>query len=688
MIGVHRNLTALLLTACLTGTAAAQDPWADHRVPSEWQGHRHTPSPTDWRQLAVYQVMTDRFSNGDHRNDRAHTFSTDFNANPGDHPQEGWRRTIGGDFKGLTEHLDYIKSLGFDIVWISAPLLGTEPNGYAPTTYGILDSKLGTVAEFRRLIDEAHARGMYVIVDCVANHFANWFNDHGSFGSNGYGQLSYRWPGSREYGSAFGDPLGPNDFHNYGWVNDWNDGYQLERGELVGLDDLKTETAWVRGYVIEKWSNVIKAFDIDGFRVDAIKHVRVQDMALMTEAWRRVAASVGKQNFYMFGEAYSGSHGAVGYYTGDKAGTGKKIMNGMMDYVMFLDGVPGRLFNDRWNLKRWIEGMNGGAYDMGQGDGVGRWDFGNMNLHFADNHDQPRFLSTVGDWDQMASVTALMTMIEGVGSLYYGSEQAFNTGGKNGVGAYPAMFDHPFQSGNANGDRLDMTYWLYKRIAKIMRARRRIGVALGYGTDVQDPQNGIFAFKRGGDALVAINGTGGQQTANLHFGGGTFVDLVSGATVQGARASVTLPKYGVAVFVKGASTGDLEPLVESVSPGHAQTSGDAEIKLVFDRDMDPSSTAAAASVYPSAGGRWSVSGNTLTYTGGTFHAGWRYTVRVDRSARGTNGKALYGGFVSRFWSTGASSRPAVASPVVGGNQVTFRYSGGSSVGSQSSSVRL
>ena len=77
------------------------------------------------------------------------------------------------------------------------------------------------------------------------------------------------------------------------------------------LDDLKTETDWVRNYVIEKWTNVIKAFDIDGFRVDAIKHVRVGDMATMTDAWRRAAASVGKQNFYMFGEAYSASHGAT-----------------------------------------------------------------------------------------------------------------------------------------------------------------------------------------------------------------------------------------------------------------------------------------------------------------------------------------------------------------------------------------
>lgn len=659
--------------------ARAQDPWGAHRVPADWPGHGYTPSPGDWRRLAVYQVMTDRFYNGDPGNDRAHGFSTPFDAPGHEHPQEGWRRTIGGDFAGLTQHLDYIKSLGFDVVWISSPMLGTEPNGYAPTTYSILDPKLGTLAELRHLVNEAHARGMYVIVDCVANHFANWFHDHQGFNGYGYGPLNYRWPGQREYGWMFGDPLGPNDFHNHGWVNDWNDGGQLEVGELVGLDDLRTETDWVRNYVIERWANLIRATDVDGFRVDAIKHVRPGDMGLMCEAWRAAAASVGKQNFYMFGEAYSGSHDAVGYYTGHRAGTGHRLMNGMMDYVMFLDGVPWRLFNDRWGLKRWIDGMNNGAYDMGQGDGVHRWDYGNLNLHFADNHDQPRFLSTVGDWGQMSAVAALLTTIEGVGSLYYGSEQAFNTGGKNGVGAYPAMFDHPFQEGNSAGDRFDMTSWLYKRIARIMRARRRIGAGLGTGTDLQDPRNGVFAFKRGADALVAINGTGQQQTATFWFGQGSFTDLVRGGTVQGDWGDVTLPAYGVAIFVRNGDPADLEPLVDAVAPRHAETSGSGTVEVTFDRDMDPASAVAAASISPDPGGSWRLNGRTLVHSGGTFNPGWMYTVRVAGSAKGRNGRAMAGGFLSRFGSTGASSAPQVASPEVVGNRVTFRQLGGNAV---------
>jgi len=162
--------------------------------------------------------------------------------------------------------------------------------------------------------------------------------------------------------------------------------------------------------------------------------------------------------------------------------------------------VPWMVFNDQWGLKNYISGMNNSNWDFGQGPS---WTYANMNLHFADNHDLQRFLAS-GDQDRMLSVTGLLTMIEGVGGTYYGSEQAFNTSGTDGRGAYAAMFSHAYEWDNAVGDNFNMTYWLYQKIAKMLRARRRIGTGLGAGTTLLDPQNGIFAFKRGDDALVAI----------------------------------------------------------------------------------------------------------------------------------------------------------------------------------------
>ncbi|OGH62007.1 MAG: hypothetical protein A3I06_04580, partial [Candidatus Lindowbacteria bacterium RIFCSPLOWO2_02_FULL_62_12] len=535
----------MLALFCILLPAASAHAWvlSDLQIPDTWAGHAYNPSPSDWRKFGVYQLMTDRFYDGDPSNNNTHNMSVSFSEPSNVIPTEGHRRTIGGDFKGLTDHLDYIKSLGFDVIWISGPLFGTEANGYAPTTYNALDPKLGTVAEFRALIDAAHARGMYVIVDCVANHFANWFIDQG-FNGGGWGTPQYKTGTDKRYGATFGDAIGTNDFHYNGNISDWNDAFQLEHGELVGLDDLKTDEAYVRNYVISKYSNMIKAFDIDGFRVDAIKHVNIWDWAQLASAWRAAAKSVGKNNFFMFGEAFSGGDGAVGYYTGNKGGTGTKIMNGMMDYVFYLSGQPWKLFTDPWGLKGWIANMNNANYDMGQGDGT-TWTFGNMNVRFADNHDVARFLSS-GDQDRMLSVAGLMTTIEGVGGLYYGSEQAFNTGGTDGRGAYAAMFDHPFQWDNASGDNFNQAFWLYKKIARMMAARRRIGDGLGFGTTLMDPQNGIFAYKRGSDAFIAINGTNFQQSATYNLGvSGRFVNLVDSTVVNGPTVTITLPKYEV-----------------------------------------------------------------------------------------------------------------------------------------------
>ncbi|MBP7652450.1 hypothetical protein KA977_03445, partial [Candidatus Dependentiae bacterium] len=613
---------------------------SDQLIPSDWSGHTYTASPDDWRKLSVYQIMLDRFNDGDPSNNNIHSYSTSYNAASDVYPQDLSRRTIGGDFIGLISKLDYIKSLGFDVIWISNPFFGTEPNGYAPCSYSALDPKLGTVEDFRRLVNEIHSRGMYIIVDCVANHFGNWLNDN-------TGSKSWKYSG-REYGMIFGDAIGINDFHDAWNINDWNNTWEIENKELVGLDDLKTENQYVKDFVADKWANFIKAFDIDGFRVDAIKHVNVAEWSYFCDKWRKAAGEspVGKSNFYMFGEAYSGDHGAVGYYTGYKSSQANRLMNGMMDYAMYMGGVPWKLFNDQWGLKNWIAGMNNSSYDMGQGS---NWSAANMNLHFLDNHDQQRFLGDGGAWDRMLPAWGLISLIEGVGGLYYGSEQCFNTGGKDGRGAYSAMFDHPYQFDNAAGDKFDMTNWMYKKIAKMMAARRKISSELGTGTNLLDPQNGIFAFKRG-RAFIAINPTDSTKTASYNMGNGTFTNLVDGSQVNGTNASITLPKYEVGIWLDNVIDAVLEPMVASVSPSHYSTITGNEIVISFDQDMDPAATIAAASITPDVGGTWSLSGKILRLTNANIVQGTKYTIRIEKTAKSTgiNGKNMYAAFVSNF----------------------------------------
>ena len=141
---------------------------------------------TDFRDETIYFVMTTRFYDGDPSNNWQCWDNQD--ANEGD---PAWR----GDFKGLIDKLDYIKALGFTAVWIT-PIVqnasGYDYHGYHAMDMSRVDNRLMSHSredndisedvDFQRLIDEAHARGMKIILDIVLNHTGN-FGDSNTEGS-------------------------------------------------------------------------------------------------------------------------------------------------------------------------------------------------------------------------------------------------------------------------------------------------------------------------------------------------------------------------------------------------------------------------------------------------------------------------------------------------------------------------
>ena len=122
----------------------------------------------------IYFVMTDRFANGDTSNDEAGL--TGFSAVTGYDPTDiGYFH--GGDLKGLTSKLDYIQGLGFNSIWITPPVKqryvqgdSAAYHGYWGLDFTTIDPHLGTEADFKEFVSEAHKRDIKVIVDIVINH--------------------------------------------------------------------------------------------------------------------------------------------------------------------------------------------------------------------------------------------------------------------------------------------------------------------------------------------------------------------------------------------------------------------------------------------------------------------------------------------------------------------------------------
>ncbi len=129
---------------------------------------QHYPSPTDWRNENIYQIMTDRFYDGNPSNDNAeasHGSPYAPTANNG---------INGGDFQGIEMKLDYIKSLGASAIWISPIPLnvgGTSAyHGYGAQDFYQLAPHWGTMTDLSNMVQAAHARGIKVILDLVCNH--------------------------------------------------------------------------------------------------------------------------------------------------------------------------------------------------------------------------------------------------------------------------------------------------------------------------------------------------------------------------------------------------------------------------------------------------------------------------------------------------------------------------------------
>ncbi|MCG2805010.1 MAG: alpha-amylase, partial [Propionicimonas sp.] len=292
-----------------------------------------------------YFVMADRFANGDTTNDTGGISGgvNDHGFNPAN---KGFYN--GGDLAGLLDKIDYIQGLGTTSIWLTpsfknkAVQLEDGPSagyhGYWITDFTQIDPHLGTNAELKKLVDEAHARGMKVYFDIITNHTADVigyqegartayipkdapagayttaagkpFDDRDYAGTNSFPTLdaktSFPYTPVLEPGEEnLKVPAWLNDttlYHNRG--NTTFTGEDSYYGDFFGLDDLFTENPKVVNGMIDIYETWIGELGIDGFRIDTMKHV---DDAFWQKFGPKVLAYAkahGKSQFYMFGEVY------------------------------------------------------------------------------------------------------------------------------------------------------------------------------------------------------------------------------------------------------------------------------------------------------------------------------------------------------------------------------------------------
>jgi glycosidase len=433
----------------------------------------HRPSP-DWRDQVLYFVLTDRFADGDPSNN---------DQGAGEFDPADRRRYSGGDLRGLTQRLDYIRGLGATGLWITPPVANQwwDPktgysgyHGYWARHFKQLDPHMGTLADYRQLSHELHRHDMVLVQDIVLNHTGNFFG-YGSGWRADDPTADYQPnPGSTPTAAPTQAPFDLNDPRRaadraagtYHWtpnVADYGSRAQELNYQMSGLDDLNTENVVVRRALRDSYSYWIREVGVDAFRIDTafyvppelfvdFLHSRDPDAPGVAEVARRT----GRNHFHVFGEGFGidqpfqdeQARKVERYMT---APDGTPVLPGMLNFPLY--GALGDVFA-RGRPPAEL------AHRIRQ----------TMALHarphlmpsFVDNHDVDRFLAGGSEAGLRQALLALFTL-PGIPVVYYGTEQGATQ-------QRASLFAGGWGSGGR--DRFDTQAPLYRHIAELAKLRR------------------------------------------------------------------------------------------------------------------------------------------------------------------------------------------------------------------------
>jgi glycosidase len=580
-----------------------------------------------WQAQSIYQIITDRFFDGDPANNNA----------DGNYNASGTTSVHGGDFKGIEQKLDYIKALGATAIWISPVVLNGRGqfHGYAGRDFYKVDPHWGSLADLQHFIASAHARGLLVIDDIVCNHGDNLIYSTDS----GYGNFVYPPAGYtlkyRNSSKTFAPPFDiyndtydatnnalTNLFHNNGRIQNFNDLTQVTLGELSGLDDFRTEAPYVRSNMAAIYNFWIQQAGFDGFRIDTVKHVELGFWQSWCPVVHDFAATNGLPNFFMFGEVYDANEALCGSFTGTRGG-GAYALDSVLDYPLYFRVAS--VFASASGSTKQISDHYASItanYDTNA----------QMRLvTFLDNHDQPRFLHS-STTNRLAVALEFLYTSRGIPCLYYGTEQAFT--GATDPYDREDMFAGQFKdAGSAGVDSFDMTHPLFQLVAQLNNFRRMYpALSLGsYADQFSSPAGpGLFAYSRrlGTQEVFVVFNT--AATTQILPGCGTtyapgtlLVNLLNPGEiifVTGASQTspISVPSTSAKIFLAQAQMRPLDPVVTTNYPLHSAAAVPtwAPIVLQFSKPMDTNSVQNAFGIYPAVGGAfsWSPGHATMTFT--------------------------------------------------------------------------
>lgn len=426
----------------------------------------------------MYLITPDRFANGDSTNDDIKSMF--------ERPNRDYNRGLhGGDIKGIINHLDYIKDLGFTTVWLNPVLENnmkkSSYHGYSTTDYYKVDPRFGSNELFQELSISAKEKGIKLVMDLIPNHCGsehwffkdppmdNWFNNQ-----SGFKQTSHRRETVQD---IYASEIDKRE-HADGWF-------------VETMPDLNQKNQKMSKYLIQNTLWWIEYARLSGIRVDTYPY---SDKDFMSD-WT-FAVMDEYPNFNIVGEEWSDNPIVISYWQKDKINHDGYVsyLPTLMDFPLQISFTEALLDDFSWG-KGFIKPYKTLASDF-------LYPNPNNLLIFPDNHDMTRFFTQVNnDIDLFKMGIVYYSTMRGIPQFYYGTEILMNSDenpGDHGLIRTEFPGGWPDHSKNAfTGDGLSYNERQTQLFFKEILNWRKDNEVIHNGKLIQfAPKGGIYSFFR------------------------------------------------------------------------------------------------------------------------------------------------------------------------------------------------
>ncbi len=492
---------------------------------------------SDFSKDTIYFIVVDRFYDGNPSNNpTGDIYSLD---------KSEWKLYWGGDIKGITEKLPYIKRMGFTAIWLTPIVDNTDKlyrygkngeekiaayHGYWGRDFWRINRFFGTEEEYRQLVKKAHSLGIKVIFDYVLNHSSPI--------NQGIDGAIYK---EGKYIARYGDdPEGW--FHHNGSIDfSKKDPAEWQNKNLFDLADLNSENPKVEEYLFGaalKWIDT----GIDGFRLDTVRHVPVSFCKKFADRMKSK-----KPDIFIFGEWSMGGlaeKGAVDF----TRETGINIIDFQFTFTITDVLCRGKSFKKLADYLKYDDRIR----------------HPELMVTCIDNHDMPRFISTAIAYGynqtQAKRLTEMATYIlmtsRGIPCIYYGTEQYLHVDKKSTWGYGGEPYNRQMMTGWDNFNEFA------KNIKKLADLRREVpAISKGSTHTLYVSKDAWFYERRYGNSVVLVGVNRGRKRSikvkNIHLPDGTYDNstyrfykvMGPNITVKNMESNITLKKWDVGIWV-------------------------------------------------------------------------------------------------------------------------------------------